>query len=93
MEYKNAITFIEAMVGWEDVAEQQSKPLSPHCVTHLKAVLGNDALSYIDTHSPKPGGNVERLASIADYLIEVGWTIKREIRGKGDLSENQQRKM
>ena len=82
MEYKKAMAFIEAMCGWEDIAEGQSKPLSPHCITHLKAVFGNDAVFNLGFWSNKPTGNIKGLENIADYLIEVGTTIKEEIQAK-----------
>lgn len=76
MEYKKAITLIEAMLGWEDIAEQQSKPQSPHCMTHLKAALGNDITQNLNFWSSQPGGDTKNLEKIADYLIEVGSSIK-----------------
>lgn len=80
MEYKNAITFIDALIGWEDVADQQSKPKSPHARTHLEAILGNGSLN-IQTYNntPRKGVEGERLKDLADYLIKVGVTLNNEI--------------
>ena len=37
---EQALAFIEALVGWEDLCENASRPKSPHARTHLEAVFG-----------------------------------------------------
>lgn len=37
---EQALAFVEALTGWEDVSDRQCKPKSPHAHTHLEAILG-----------------------------------------------------
>jgi hypothetical protein len=39
---EQALAFVEAIAGWEDIAEQQQRPNSPAALTHLKAILGEN---------------------------------------------------
>jgi hypothetical protein len=82
MEYKKAIAFVDAMIGWEDVAQEQSKPKSPHCITHLQAILGVGSLNNVITYTPEPSGNLKKIEAIADYLIDVGSSIKLALKEK-----------
>ncbi len=42
---EQALAFVDALVGWEDIGEEQAKPKSPHALTHFEAVLGQGKLT------------------------------------------------
>lgn len=37
---EQALAFVDALTGWQDIADQQGTPKSPHAMTHLAAVIG-----------------------------------------------------
>lgn len=79
---KQAWAFVDALVGWESVADQQIRPNSPHARTHLQAALGinelpswSDMNKYIlspnDEFAAQDAGALRRANALLDYLAAV----------------------
>jgi hypothetical protein len=81
MKYANAIAFIESIIGFEDIAEGLASAKSPHVRTHLEAILGVGFSRGISTwnESIRFSSDLDKLKTLADYLIDVGTTLNENI--------------
>ncbi len=74
---EQAKAFLNAVCGWEEIADQQSRPKSPHAWTHLEAILGysnvptTDAIYLLGTQKPKLHRFAEYLICVGERLLEI----------------------
>ncbi|MGI9862701.1 hypothetical protein SDD30_15095 [Moorella naiadis] len=68
---KQAMAFVHAICGWEEIADQQSRPKSSHAWTHLEAILGHGNVPVTWALYSGSSENT-KLRRFAEYLICVG---------------------
>jgi hypothetical protein len=72
---EQALAFLDALVGWEDIADQQARPKSPHALTHIEAVLGRgntlgaDLAQYASKNPESHKTERQRLRTLSRYLL------------------------
>ena len=78
MTKQQAFALVEAMIGWEDIAPDISKPNSPHCLTSLKSIMGVDKLPMVSTlYGVLRTLNIslierDKIIDLANVLIDCG---------------------
>ena len=85
---QQAAALLVSMVGWEDIAEQQNRRLSPHIATSLMAILGINELPFETSISRLvnedqaryvSGVEIEKINKLVDLLMDAGHAMRSAI--------------
>lgn len=90
--FRQARAFVDALCGYEEPSNPQSRPKSPGALTHLEALLGKSrratpiSVDHVDQDDPEA-------SMLAKYLVDIGQVLLMQFELRRKAREEARVKM